>query len=109
MSAYTELDLQRSAKDRAAKIKSSVAALAEDARDHLSSAREKGLDLAHASSDQAVKIARRASVEVRKRPVSTGLIAAGIGVGLVFLLSSRARGAAVQAGESLWASLTKRR
>jgi hypothetical protein len=49
-------------------------------------------------ADNARSLASNVATRVKARPVPPALIAAGLGIGLVFLLSKRARGAALSAG-----------
>jgi ElaB/YqjD/DUF883 family membrane-anchored ribosome-binding protein len=100
MSAYTDLDIQPSEPS-----KSQVAAFVDDARGRYGALRDKGIDLAGASSRRAADLARAAGDQVRRKPITTGVIAAAIGVGLVFLLSSRARAGAASAGQALWGAI----
>jgi len=109
MSAFADFDHNLAANSKAKKMKSSVAALAGDARSRLTDARERGLDLATASSHKAAQLARAAGGHARRKPVSTGLVVAAAGIGLLFLLSGRARAAALSAGPALWDAVTKRR
>lgn len=51
-----------------------------------------------ALASNARALAGNVATRVRARPVPPALIAAGIGLGLVFLFSKRARGAALTAG-----------
>ena len=107
MSAYADLDLD-TPRAKAKKLKSTVAHLADDARGRLEVARERGLDLANASSAKAAAYARGAADHVKRKPVSTGLIATVAGIGLVFLFSRTARSAALSLGEDLWTRFGKR-
>lgn len=109
MSAFADFDRNLGANAKAKKMKSSVAALAGDARTRLADARERGLDLATVSSQKAADLARVAGGHARRKPVSTGLIVAAAGVGLLFLLSGRARAAAMSAGPAVWDAINKRR
>jgi hypothetical protein len=109
MSAYADFDRNLGSTAKAKKMKSSVAALAGDARSRLADARERGLDLAHISSQKAGQLARTAGGHARRKPVSTSLIVAAAGVGLLFLFSGRARAAAMSAGPTLWNAISKRR
>lgn len=109
MSAYADLDLATpDRKSRARKLKSEIATLADDARARLDVAREKGMELASLSGEKAARYARSAADHAKARPVSTGLIAAAIGVGLVFLFSRTARSRAVAVGEELVNRYTRR-
>lgn len=49
-------------------------------------------------ADNAKALAGNVASQVKARPIPPALIAAGIGIGLVFLFSKRARGAAMTAG-----------
>ena len=109
MSAFADFDRNPGANSKAKKMKSSVAALADGARTRLTDARERGLDLATASSLRAAELARAAGDHARRKPVSTGLVVAAAGIGLLFLLSGRARAAALSAGPALWKTVNKRR
>ena len=109
MSAFADFDRNLGANSKAKKMKSSVAALADDARTRLADAGERGLDLATVSSRKAAELARAAGTQARRKPVSTGLVIAAAGLGLLFLLSGRARAAAMSAGPSLWNAVNKRR
>lgn len=109
MSAYADLDLDTPRRaPRSKKLRSDVAHLAEDARSRLDEAREHGLRLANASGAKAAEYARSAADHARRKPVSTGLLAAAIGVGLVFLLSRTARSKALSLGEELWTRYGRR-
>ncbi len=109
MSAYADLDLDTPAlRAKGKKLKSTVAALADDARARLDSAKERGLDIANASGAQAAAYARKAAGHARQKPVSTGLIALAAGIGLVFLFSKSARSAAYSIGEDLWGRYGRR-
>jgi hypothetical protein len=101
MSAYADLDLKSS--------KTAPGALADGAMAGMESLREKGRELAGPSSRRAAEMARTAGDHVRRKPVTTGLIAAAAGVGLVFLLSSRARAGAMSAGQSIRGLINKAR
>ena len=103
MSAYADLDLDTPVRaSKSKRLKAELATLADDARSRLDVARERGVQLASASGAKAAEYARGAAEHARRRPVSTGLIVAAIGVGLVFLLSRTARSRAVSVGEDLW-------
>ena len=103
MSAYADLDLDTPVRtSKSKRLKAELATLADDARSRLDLARERGVQLANVSGAKAAAYARGAADHVRRRPVSTGLIAAAIGVGLVFLFSRTARSKAVSLGEDLW-------
>lgn len=49
-------------------------------------------------ADNAKALAGAVASQVKARPIPPVLIAAGLGIGLVFLFSKRARGAAMTAG-----------
>lgn len=103
MSAYAHLDLDTPLRrSKSKKLKNDIAAFADDARASLDVARDRGLELANVSGAKAAAYARSAADHARRRPVSTGLIAAAVGVGLVFLLSRTARSKALAVGEDLW-------
>ena len=103
MSAYADLDLDTPLRDsKAKKLKRDIATFTDDARSRLVTARERGLELANVSGAKAAAYAKSAAGHARRRPVSTGLIAAAVGVGLVFLLSRTARSKALAVGEDLW-------
>jgi ElaB/YqjD/DUF883 family membrane-anchored ribosome-binding protein len=109
MSTYADLDLDTPIrKTKAKKLKADLAMLAEDARDRMDMARERGLELANASAARAAAYAREAADHARRRPVSTGLIAAAVGIGLIFLFSRTARSTAVSIGEDLWSRYGRR-
>ena len=109
MSAYADFDRNLGASSKGKKMKSSVAALAGDARTRLADAGERGLDLASISSQKAGQLARAAGGHALRKPVSTGLIVAAAGIGLLFLFSGRARAAALSAGPALRDAINKRR
>jgi len=108
MSVHADLDLASPKKRRAAKLKTDLSALAGSARTRLEDARERGLEIAGASGARAKDYALTAAGHVRRKPVSTGLIVAAVGVGLVFLLSRSARSKAVAYGEDLWGRYGRR-
>lgn len=70
-------------------------------------------DLAHDQIDKASAVAgkagrklaakgRQTAYTVRKHPMQTTLVAAGLGVGMALLLNPRARGAVLRAAKTLW-------
>ena len=110
MSAYADLDLDtsRHTSRRRDALKARAADLADGARTRFASARDRGMELASASGAKAAHYARNAADHAKRRPVSTGLIVAAVGVGLVFLLSRSARSAAVSFSEDLMSRYAKR-
>jgi hypothetical protein len=103
MSAYADLDLATpERKSRGKKLKSNIVALADDARERFDLARERGMELAGTAGSKAAAHARTVAGHAKQRPVSTGLIVAAVGVGLLFLLSRSARSRAVSYSEDLW-------
>lgn len=57
----------------------------------------------------AKALATNVATRVKSKPVPPALIAAGIGIGLVFLFSKRARGAALTAGTFAYDQYKKHR
>lgn len=86
------------AKAQLGKVQEQAAQLTETAKVQLGKTGEKAGELAQTAKAKAVTTGEDAVAFAKRKPVTTALAFAGVGVVLGFLLSSRARGAVVGAG-----------
>ena len=86
------------AKAQLGKVQEQAASLSVTAKEQLGRTGEKAGELAKTAKTRALTTGDQAVGFAKRKPVTTALAVAGVGVALVFLLSGRARGAALSAG-----------